>query len=310
MTREFSITYKFYLCVVLFTGLLSCNEERAVVPDIIEVPEETEEIPDDFETRLTEVDIDTTDLFMLPADTGGVFMIHDPQSIGTIFRHFVYTPGGYAADGPEYPLLIFLHGWGPWLNNDQEPPEGLLTSGGPPRLIAENNWNPSYPFIVVAPELRSLYWNWNEVHAFINHLIENYQINKRRIYLTGLSLGGGGSWYYPGKLGEESHVAAIVPISARGEASIVENLTKVPVWAFHGHFDQSVDAYSNFGSVRLVEAINKNNPVIKARLTVFANAAHNAWTRTYESQFYNDVNSDSFEVSIYDWMLQYRKPLD
>lgn len=295
----------FFMCWSFF--FISCDRGDT---DIIEITDESQIQNEDLlssDTRLVEVEIDTTDLYMLPSDTGGFMTIH-PVEENVPFRHLVYTPGGYSVTGPEYPIIIFLHGWGPWLNDGSDPPEGLLTSAGPSKLIAQNRWNPSYPFIVVAPELRDLYWDWDKLHLFIGHLIDNYQINERRIYLTGLSLGGGGSWYYVGKKGEESYVAAIVPISARGEQSIIENLTDIPIWAFHGHFDQTVDAYNNYGSVMLVDSINARNPEVEARLTVYGNAAHDAWTRTYENRFYVDVFHDSFEVSIYDWMLQYRKP--
>ncbi len=298
------ISFQLYMASLVL--LVSCGQDDTTEPTAV-VDDGTPSIVANSDTRLIEVEIDTTDLYMLPADTGGQMTIYDIAETNAPFRHLVYTPSHYSEEGPDYPLIIFLHGWGPWLNSGAAPPENLLTSSGPPKLIAAGTWNPTYPFIVVAPELRSLYWDWDQVHDFISHLIDSYQINTQRIYLTGLSLGGGGSWYYAGKMGDESYVAAIVPISARGELSIVENLTKVPIWAFHGDSDQTVDAFTNYGSVVMVNTINQNNPLTKARLTVYKNTGHDAWTRTYANWVYPSGDFDTFEVSIYDWMLQHRK---
>ena len=109
-------------------------------------------------------------------------------------------------------------------------------------------------------------------------------------------------------MGDESYAAAIIPISARGEQSLVHNLTKVPIWAFHGEKDTTVDPISNYGSVSLVSAINAESPKVRAKVSMFLNVGHNAWDRTYKNVFStNDVRYDPFKTNIYDWLLQYKK---
>ena len=251
-----------------------------------------------------EISIDDSDLVILQEDTGGSHTAFPLGSTSANFGHYTYTPNGYKADGPEYPLIIFLHGWSSNLGN--EPLENVLLSG-PPRLIQTGEWKPTYPFIVVSPQLTGGYWSPDQTHRFIEYLLSTYQINANRIYLTGLSLGGGGCWYYVGEI-EDNYAAAIVPISASGADYLIDNLREVPIWAFHGKRDTTVEAYVNFGSVPLVQAINLTDPIIKARVTVYPNLGHNAWTTTYNGagRNHNQLH-DIYDVDIYDWMLTYKK---
>jgi len=251
-----------------------------------------------------EVDIDDSDLVTLGVDEGGTHSAVPVDMTTGPYGYYVYQPSTYEEDGPEFPLLIFLHGWSP--NLGSEPLDRVLL-GGPPRLIEAGDWQPSYPMVVVSPQLTAAYWRPDLIHEFIEYLIETYQINVSRIYLTGLSLGGGGCWYYVGET-DDHYATAIVPISASGAPHLIDNLSQVPSWAFHGAQDRTVEAYENFGSVPLVEAINNTNPLVPARVTVYPNSAHNAWTITY-----NGVGTrheqwhDVFDVDLYDWMLSYKK---
>lgn len=271
----------------------------------------TEQLPQTpATTQPPELKIDSLDLKDLPVDIGGTQNAYPLDSTDAVFGHLVYTPSGYTEDGPEYPLLIFLHGWDPtgYTGTDVAELNELLYGTTPPGLIQLKRWNPSFPFVVASPRLKSYsYWRHQDIHNFIEYMIDHYQVNTKRIYLTGLSLGGGGTWYYVGERGDDSYVAAIVPISARGEERIVPNLTKVPIWAFHGDSDTTVPPFDNFGSVPLVRAINAYNPQIRAKVTVFTNTGHDAWSRVYSDQFTTSTWNTPFNVSIYDWLLQYKK---
>lgn len=280
--------------------LLSSCTEPAPIP----------EIPDPVIEEKPGLVIDSTDLKDLPVDLGGTHTAYPLDSTDAVFGHFVYTPSGYTQDQSEYPLLVFLHGWDPagYTGTDEAELNKLLIGTTPPGLIQSGKWDPSFPFIVASPKLKDYpYWRHQDIHEFIKYIIDTYRVNTRRIYLTGLSLGGGGTWYYVGERGEDNYVAAIVPISARGEERIVSNLTNVPIWAFHGDSDTTVPPYDNYGSVPLVAAINANNTEIIARITVFKNTGHVAWDRVYADQFTPSTTGHSFDVSIYDWMLQYTK---
>lgn len=289
------------MCIIL----MSCGGEEEQVQIIpvnqSPVPDPTEEEPE----QPFSVTIDESDLAILPEDSGGEHIAVALKDTESPFGYYIYKPEGYSAEGPEYPLLIFLHGWSPNLGN--EPLENVL-NGGPPRLIESNRWNPKFPFLVVSPQLKTRYWPPARMHSFIGYLKEKYQVNSNRIYLTGLSLGGGGCWYYAGEV-EDNYVAAMVPISASGAPHLVENLRRIPIWAFHGGLDNTVNAYENFGSVPLVEAINLTEPKVRARLTVYANVGHNAWFMTYDGTGtnYSSQTYDAFDMDIYDWLLAYKK---
>ncbi len=312
MIRETNLVSSLFkkILFIVFLFSLSCaqdetSEEENSSQDIDLIDD------DDVILETTEIVIDSTDLVNLPVDTGGTHTAYPLHSTSARFGHHVYTPSGYTQDGPEYPLLVYLHGWDPsgYTGSDVEELDELLGGAtSPPSLITRNRWNPSFPFIVASPRLKNYtYWAHFDIHSFITYLIENYQINEKRIYLTGLSLGGGGTWYYVGERGDDNYVAAIVPISASGEPRIIDNLTNIPIWAFHGDRDATVDAFTNYGSVTLVEEINAKNPKIPAKITLFTNTGHDAWTRPYSDTFTPHATGDPFDVSIYDWMLQYKK---
>jgi len=237
--------------------------------------------------------IDDSDLSYLPVDTGGVHKAYPLGESNAEFGHYVYTPGGYENDGPEYPLIIFLHGWGERGDSgvDDKILERIL-SHGPPKLIKLGQWDPKYPFIVVSPQLVSEYWPTEKVHSFIEYLIENYQINTNRIYLTGLSLGGGGSWYYVGEI-ENNYAAAIVPICGSGNEYLVNNLRKVPIWAFHGAKDVTIALKE---SEKMVNAVNDAGG--NAKLTIYPESGHDCWTETYNNE------------EVFKWLLSHRKGSD
>lgn len=292
--------------LILILLISSCSDSESPMTEATpEVPEAPAII------QPTVLVIDSTDIKDLPADKGGKHTAYPLASTNSVFGHFVYTPDGYTEDGPEYPLLVFLHGWDitEYTGTDEEELNELLLGTTPPGLIHSGRWKPSTPFIVASPKLKSdWYWRHDQIHEFIKYLIDTYRVNSKRIYLTGLSLGGGGAWYYVGERGEDNYVAAIVPISARGEERIVSNLTNTPIWAFHGDSDATVPAYDNFGSFPLVTAINALNPEIKAKVTIFNNTGHDAWSRVYSNQLaFTQIHGSTFDVSIYDWLLQFKK---
>lgn len=288
-----------FFTIILLLLISSCTDSHTI-----------EVVPTPAIAQPPILTIDSTDLKDLPVDVGGTHTAYPLDSTEAVFGHFVYTPSGYTQDESEYPLIVFLHGWDPtaYTGTDEAELNELLTGTTPPGLIQSGSWKPSFPFIVASPRLKfHEYWRHQDIHDFIKYMIDTYKVNTKRIYLTGLSLGGGGAWYYVGERGEDNYVAAIVPISARGEERIVSNLTRMPIWAFHGDSDTTVPAYENYGSVPLVAAINANNPKTIARITVFKNTGHDAWSRVYSDQFTTATKGISFNVSIYDWLLQYQK---
>jgi predicted peptidase len=251
--------------------------------------------------------LDFNILSNLPIDTGGVHMAVVHESSTAPYGHYVYTPGSYEADGPEYPLLVFLHGSGEKGNSKDDPTKlDLVLRNGPPMLIKKNVWNPTYPMIVASPQCHDGGWNSTKVHEFIKYLVDHYQVNRKRIYITGLSMGGYGTFGYIGDYGISSYAAACVPICGGGNKSKAENFIDMPIWAFHGDADGTVLPIK---SIEMIEAINVFNPSPTAKLTIFPGVGHNSWSMTYDGSGMGTESNeyDQFDQSIYDWMFQYQK---
>ncbi|AUP78766.1 carboxylesterase family protein [Flavivirga eckloniae] len=249
-----------------------------------------------------------SDLESLPKDSGGT---HKALTIGesnkSNFGHYIYTPSGHDSNSHDFPLLVFLHGSGE--RGDSETNPDILKKvvvNGPPKLIEKNEWSPKYPMIVASPQLPSGNWNPDAIHNFITYLIENYNVNTKRIYLTGLSLGAFGCFNYVSKYGPDAYAAAIVPIAGGGNKNSGDKFTTIPVWAFHGDNDNVV---SHIKSVDMVDAINKEKPNTPAKLTIYPNVGHNSWSRTYNASGMGDESNeyDAFDLNIYDWMFLFEK---
>ena len=121
----------------------------------------------------------------------------------------------------------------------------------------------------------------------LNDVIKNNDIDEGRIYLTGLSMGGFGTWdlaaYSPNRF------AAIAPICGGGNTLDAKLLIHLPVWVFHGAEDKVVPA---FFSESMVAAIQKAGG--RPKITIYPHAGHDCWTKTYENP------------ELYTWMLNKR----
>ncbi len=253
--------------------------------------------------------LDTTDLYRLPKDTGGEHRkVYKNDSKGN-FSYFIYEPSGYSENKLEYPLLVFLHGIGE-RGTTQEELKKVITHG-PPKLIEMGDWSPQYPFLVLSPQLDSRVniWRPADVEYMIKYISQLYRVNKRRIYLTGLSLGGQGVWNYGGIYGLTGKVAALVPVCGSGNLANIQNLRHLPVWAFHGSNDNLIKAFSENGSVPMIMGINDSKPSIPAKVTIYPGVGHDSWTITYNGEGQKNAITayDPYDVDLYDWMLQYTK---
>jgi len=208
-------------------------------------------------------------------------------------RHLVYLPKDYdAKSSKRWPLMLFLHGAGERGSDLKK-----VTVHGPPKIVKNK---PEFPFIIVAPQCpEGERWQNDSLLKLLEHVTAEHKVDAGRVYLTGLSMGGYGTWKlalaYPEKF------AAIVPICGGGEYidALLANRTKaaalrnLPVWAFHGAKDNVVPVVE---SERMVNALKKIG-VQDVKLTVYPEADHNSWTETYNNP------------ELYDWLLkQERKP--
>lgn len=221
-----------------------------------------------------------------------------PQSV---IGYIEYIPPDYENNSFEYPLVIFLHGLGQRGPNSTDP-EVLktgynnLVSYGPPKLVKTGT---QFPFILVSPALKSNYGDWPSwyVMEVIEHLRTYLRIDPKRIYLTGSSLGGGGTWWTAQD--HPDYFAAIAPVmGSRNSTGKACNIARsnLPVWAFHGDQDRTVPLSR---SVAMVDAINACNPGVKAKLTIYEGVAHSAHKYAY------DLSETYHSPDLYSWMLQW-----
>lgn len=246
-----------------------------------------------------------TNLADLPPDTGGMHSAHVSGSTAASYGYYAYTPGGYDTSASSYPLLVSLHGSSERGDSSADASQlNRVLNQGPPKLINANQWNPQYPMIVVSPQCTN-WWEPQQLHEFITYVIGTYRVDRTRIYMTGLSLGGYGTYSYLSALRDSSYVAAAVPIAGEGSLSFARFIS-IPLWAFHGSADSKVSCLSD---VKMVREINHYNPRVRAKITVYPGVEHDAWTRTYDGsgQGPGDPATDPFDQDIYSWMLQYTR---
>ena len=249
---------------------------------------------------------DDTNLENLPIDTGGLHNAYPLGQTSAYYGFYAYTPSAYLKSSAKYPLLVFLHGAGEQGNSKTDAKIlDIVLRNGPPKLIEGKKWKPKYPMIVVSPQCHDGGWNAIKVHQFIKYLIDNYQVNTERIYITGLSMGGFGTYSYLTTIGDSCYVAAAVPICGGGSTYNVKAMKHIPVWAFHGDADLTVNVA---GSINMINAINAVNPPVKAKLTIYPGVGHDSWSKTYDGSGMGSERSDydAFNMSIYDWMFQYK----
>ena len=245
-------------------------------------------------------DLDFTDLSNLPADTGGVHLAVAPDADASPYGYHIYLPSSYQSSPAIYPTLIFLHGLGEKGDNLD-----LVLRNGPPKLIEKNDWDPTYPMVVASPQTPVGVWNMDDLKNFINFIKDNYKVNQDRLYLTGLSLGGGATFQYLQINSKNGNIAAAVPIAGWGSTFQAPNLKDIPIWAFHGDNDKTISVNE---SIKMYDAINGLNPDLPMKLTVYPGVGHNSWAKTYDGTgMVTESNEyDPFSQSIYDWMFQYK----
>lgn len=198
-----------------------------------------------------------------------------PQKAGQLattvkvqMNYLLYLPDDYDQKD-SWPLLLFLHGSGE-RGDDLE----LVKKHGPPKLIDEGH---QFPFIVVSPQCpKDRRWEPIELAALLDHLQEKLDVDTDRIYVTGLSMGGFGTWelasFMPDRL------AAIAPICGGGEKYWVRQFVHLPVWAFHGAKDTGVPLER---SQIMIDELKKTGG--SPKLTIYPEAGHDSWTETYNN---------------------------
>lgn len=187
--------------------------------------------------------------------------------------YLVAVPEGYDATGEAVPLILFLHGAGE-RGDDLE----KVKSWGPARMIEAGE---DIPAIVVTPQCPADSWWTDELDALVallDKIEEEYNIDPSRIYITGLSMGGYGSFALAAK--QPERFAAIVPVCGGGQFFDARTLSRMPIWAFHGDADPVVPVDESRRMVAIANRFNNED----AKLTEYEGVGHNAWSRAYADE--------------------------
>ena len=197
-------------------------------------------------------------------------------------KYLLYLPDGYGADtAVKWPLVIFLHGSG-----ESGDDLAKVKVHGPPKLVERGK---KFPFILVSPQAPPRTgWSVEVLKRMLDNLKRKYRVDTDRIYLTGLSMGGFGTWNFASKYPDE--FADIAPICGGGNPAEVWKLRHMGVWCFHGAKD---DVVLPAQSEKMVNELRKYNPAVK--FTLYPGANHNSWDTTY-----------NFE-GLYTWLLSHTK---
>jgi len=201
----------------------------------------------------------------------------------TKLNYLLWLPANYKKDKSKtFPLLIFLHGSG-----ERGDSLELVKKHGPPSFVETR---PDFPFITVSPQSApGARWVWqiSDLQEMLKQVKAIYRIDSTRIYLTGLSMGGFGTWAWA--CAYPKQFAAIVPVCGGGIIQYARELKNTPVWAFHGESDPVVPVNR---TVEMVEAVNAAGG--SARMTIYPGVGHDSWVKAYGDE------------ELYTWLLGYR----
>lgn len=208
-----------------------------------------------------------------PKPSPGKQIEHTTKDPENALSYLIYLPKSYdKASDQKWPLVLFLHGRG-----ESYGPLSLVAKWGPPKFAQRGD---DLPYILVSPQCPGS-GSWrdetrqNQLSELLNHITDEYKVASNQIYLTGLSMGGYGSWTLAAN--HPNRFAAVVPICGGGEPSTAPKLVELPIWAFHGDQDRAVPLQK---SVEMVNAIREAGGN-KIRFTTLEHVGHNSWSSAY-----------------------------
>lgn len=201
-------------------------------------------------------------------------------TVRVTMNYLLFLPEGYDKDDKKWPLMLFLHGAG-----ESGSDLAKVKVHGPPKIVETKK---EFPFILVSPQSAGFGWRVETLNALLDEVIKRYRVDPDRIYCTGLSMGGFGTWAlaaaYPDRF------AALAPICGGGNPADAPRLKHLPIWVFHGAKDTVVNIAQ---SRTMVEALKAAGNEVK--FTVYPEAGHDSWTETYNNP------------EVYAWFLQQRR---
>jgi predicted peptidase len=220
------------------------------------------------------------------ADTGFVDKTFK-DSAGAEHKYVLFVPHDYKKGTPT-PTILFLHGAG-----ETKPKEGAKPGKMPVEVgigPAIKKRETTFPFLTIIPQAPVRGWQANGESAkmalgVLAAVEKDYSVDPKRTYLTGLSMGGMGTWSLAMAMPDKW--AAIVPICGRGDTKSAAKIKDLPCWCFHGDADTSVNVS---GSRDLIEAIKKAGG--DPKYTEYPGVGHDSWTKAYGTD------------ELYEWMLK------
>jgi predicted peptidase len=217
---------------------------------------------------------------------GQTFAVRTEQPQTGGYDYLLRIPRGYTSFSQPYPLLIFLHGAG-------ESGTDVLTLSDKDVFAVwhERHRDRNFPFIVVSPICPGNRWEPRLIIDILDRvMLENkyrFAIDPSRIYLTGYSMGGFGTFEtameYPDRF------TAIAPLSGGGECAKAEKLRDMPIWAFHGAEDMIVPVSSSQLLIEEIKRCGNQN----THLTIFHKKGHDIVQQVYIAE------------TMYSWMLKF-----
>jgi predicted peptidase len=197
-------------------------------------------------------------------------------------KYVLFIPKDY--DGKKaYPLILFLHGAGETGEDGQK-----QAKTGLGKAIREQA--DTFPFITVFPQSQKRTWkadsdDGKRALAILEETKKDYKIDEKRVYLTGLSMGGFGTWSFAEAFPEKW--AAIVPICGGGDPKSAEKIKNIPCWIFHGDADNAVKVDRSRDMKKALEAAGG-----KPNYTEYPGVGHNSWDKAYATK------------DLFEWMLK------
>jgi predicted peptidase len=227
--------------------------------------------------------------------TGFLDRVHK-DSEGKEIKYVVFVPKGYDAKADKtYPVILFLHGAGETrgARNGKQPVEVGI---GPAIKKREKD----FPFIVVIPQAQTFGWQAGGANAdmalhMLDETMKEFKTDAKRVYLTGLSMGGGGTWSLAAKYPERW--AAIAPIcgfikrnpTADDYKEIADKIKGIPCWCFHGDADPAVPVGASRGVMKALWDAGAH-----PNYSEYPGVGHNSWDKAYATD------------DLYEWLLKHK----
>ncbi|NML37047.1 prolyl oligopeptidase family serine peptidase [Chitinophaga sp. G-6-1-13] len=268
--------------------LFACSKSSDVAPNppvtppptTVEPPKDTVKQPPKDTTSLPPKDTVKQPPVEIPLPNPASFTVEAVNTNGpNITNYLLYLPDGYNADeSVKWPVVIYLHGQagiGADIN--------VLKNSSLPRMVN------GQPFVMVAPQCRTSWWNMDALELFYKAVISKYRVDPNRVYLAGASMGGMQTWDWA--IAHPERFAAIVPVAGKGNVKLAANIKNMPVWAFHSANDETVGVA---GSRDMVKALRDLGSAY-VKYTEYPTGGHDAWTRAFTT------------AELYTWLLAQKK---